>query len=61
MSYLYMKDFAGVFLMLLLVMAGILAFVFLSELLGFVGMAILEIIIVVGIILLAIRLIKPRP
>ncbi|WP_169331916.1 hypothetical protein [Nafulsella turpanensis] len=56
-----MKDFAGVFLMLLLVMAGILAFVFLSELLGFVGMAILEIIIVVGIILLAIRLIKPRP
>lgn len=56
-----MKDFVGVFLMLLLVMAGILVFVFLSDILGFTGMALLEIIIVVGIILLAIRYIKPRP
>lgn len=56
-----MKDFAGIFLMLLLLMAGILIFIFLSDLLGFAGMAILEIIIVVAIILLAIRFIKPRP
>lgn len=56
-----MKDFAAVFLMLALVMAGILIFIFLADALGFFGMAILEIIIVVAIILLAIRYIKPRP
>lgn len=56
-----MKDFASVFLMLLLVMAGVLIFIFLADVLGMFGMAILEIIIVVAIILLAIRYIKPGP
>lgn len=56
-----MKDFAAVFLMLVLVMAGVLIFVFLADALGMYGMAILEIVIVVAIILLAIRFIKPRP
>lgn len=55
-----MKDFLGIFLMLLLVMAGILSFVFLSSALGYLGMALLEIIIVTAIILLAIRYIRPR-
>ena len=42
-------------------MAGIFIFVFLAETLGIFGMAILEIVIVVAIILLAIRYIRPRP
>ena len=56
-----MKDFFAVLLMLILVMAGILIFMFLGETLGYFGMAILEIIIVTAIILLAIRYIRPRP
>lgn len=55
-----MKDFLGILLMLLLVMSGILLFVFFSSALGYLGMAILEIIIVTAIILLAIRYIRPR-
>ena len=54
-----MKDFFKVLLMLLLVLTGFLAFVFLSKLLGVWGMAILELLIVVSIILLAIRFIRP--
>lgn len=54
-----MKDFFAVFIMLALVMAGILIFLFLAETLGIFGMAILEIIIVTAIILLAIRFIRP--
>lgn len=56
-----MRDFGAVFLMLLLVMAGVLTFNFLSDIPGFAGMAILEIIIAAGIILPAIRFVKPRP
>lgn len=56
-----MKDFFAVFIMLALVMAGFLIFMFLGELLGIYGLAILEIIIVTAIILLAIKYIKPRP
>ena len=55
-----MRDFRNVFLMLFLVLVSILAFFFLAELLGVWGLAILEIVITVGIILLAIRLIRPR-
>lgn len=55
-----MKDFFLVLLMLLLVITGILLFIFLAESIGFFGMAIVEIIIVTVIILLAIRYIKPR-
>lgn len=46
--------------MLLLVMAAILSFIFLGELLGVWGIALLEIIITVAIILLAIRFIRPN-
>lgn len=55
-----MRDFFNVFLLLSLVMLAVLAFIFLAELLGVWGLAILEIIISVAIILLAIRFIKPR-
>lgn len=55
-----MRDFFNVFLMLFLVVIAILAFIFLAELLGIWGLAILEIIISVGIILLAIKFIRPR-
>lgn len=55
-----MQDFFKVLLMLLLVMAAILAFIFFAELLGVWGLALLEIVITVGIILLAIKFIKPR-
>ncbi|WP_224997999.1 hypothetical protein [Cesiribacter sp. SM1] len=56
-----MRDFLNVLLLLVLVMSAILAFIFLADLLGVWGLAILEIIITVVIILLAIRYIKPRP
>lgn len=55
-----MKDFLGIFLMLLLVMTGILLFVFFAATIGYLGMVLLEIIIVTAIILLAIRYIRPR-
>lgn len=55
-----MQDFYKVLLMLLLVMAAILSFIFLGELLGVWGIALLEIIITVAIILLAIRFIRPN-
>ncbi|AHM59984.1 hypothetical protein D770_08605 [Flammeovirgaceae bacterium 311] len=55
-----MRDFIRVFMLLVLVMSAILAFIFLADLLGIWGLAILEIIITVGIILLAIRYIRPR-
>ena len=55
-----MRDFLNVFMMLALVMLAVLAFIFLAELLGIWGLAILEIIISVGIILLAIKFIRPR-
>lgn len=54
-----MKDFFAVFLMLVLVMAGILVFMFLGQVLGYFGMLIMEIVIVTAIILLAIRFIRP--
>jgi hypothetical protein len=55
-----MRDFLNVFLMLALVMVAILVFIFLADLLGVWGLALLEIIITVGIILLAIRFIRPN-
>lgn len=55
-----MQDFYKVLLMLLLVMAAILSYIFLAELLGVWGIALLEIIITVAIILLAIRFINPN-
>lgn len=55
-----MQDFFKVLLMLLLVMAAILSYIFLGELLGVWGIALLEIIITVAIILLAIKFIRPN-
>lgn len=55
-----MQDFYKVLLMLLLVMAAILSYIFLAELLGVWGIALLEIIITVAIILLAIRFVNPN-
>ncbi|EMR01580.1 hypothetical protein [Cesiribacter andamanensis] len=55
-----MQDFLNVFLLLALVLLAILAFIFLADLLGVWGLALLEILITVGIILLAIRFIRPH-
>jgi hypothetical protein len=55
-----MKDFFGIFLMLLLVVTGIFTFVFFGNFFGYIGLAILEIIIVTAIILLAIRYFRSR-
>ncbi len=45
--------------MLLMVLAAILSFIFLSEALGIWGLVLLEIIITTAIILLAIKFIRP--
>lgn len=55
-----MRDFFGVFLMLLLVITGIFLFVFFGNFFGYVGLAIIEIVIVTAIILLAIRYFRSR-
>lgn len=55
-----MRDFFKVFLLLALVLLAIVSFIFLAELLGVWGLALLEIIITVGIILLAIKFIRPH-
>lgn len=55
-----MQDFLKVLIMLLLVLTGMLAFIFLSRWLGIWGLAVLEIIIVTVIILLAIRFMCSR-
>ena len=55
-----MKDFFGVFLMLLLVVTGILILYLFYSTLGYMALAIIEIIIVTAIILLAIRYFRSR-
>jgi hypothetical protein len=55
-----MKDFLGIFLMLLLIVTGICFFVFFGNFFGYIGLAILEIIIATAIILLAIRYFRSR-
>lgn len=55
-----MQDFFKVLLMLLLVLAGLLGFIFLSRWLGIWGLAILEIVLTTAIILLAIKFVRSR-
>lgn len=55
-----MKDFFGVFLMILLVITGILLLYLLYDTVGYIGLAIIELFIVTLIILLAIRYFRSR-
>ncbi len=55
-----MRDFFGVFIMILLVITGVCVFVFFGNFFGYIGLAIFEIIIVTVIVLLAIRYFRSR-
>lgn len=55
-----MKDFFGVFLMLLLIVTGIFILYLFYGTMGYIALALIEIVIVTAIILLAIRYFRSR-